>query len=228
MNKTNEIKKLSIPNDLEPKWTPLDKDLTYECQKCGYCCRNVGFISLSSDEIEKISTNIKKQPVQFLSVRMITSNKEMTPTVVFDQFQSVKDNNLYCMFLKNKRCSIYNLRPSTCQAYPFTIVPFSTHQNEFSQCKNPIIIKNGNIRFVVHYDKRCKGFGKGSLPEISKIEDILLDNFYKIQGCALNPEIEYGTLFSQLSNDFMEKACDIFRNQIQNINIYVRKRKIVQ
>ena len=66
---------------------------------------------LSQDDIEKISLFLKITPKEFLQkyARQIgdkISLKETTP--LFD-----------CIFLKDKKCLIYEVRPKQCKNYPF-------------------------------------------------------------------------------------------------------------
>jgi uncharacterized protein len=92
------------------KW--YEKGLYFGCKKCSNCCTgSPGYVWLDKDEIESISKYLKITKKEFL--------KKYTRS--FKNKISLLENNANydCIFLKDKKCSIYNSRPSQCRTYPF-------------------------------------------------------------------------------------------------------------
>lgn len=78
----------------------------FKCVKCGQCCRPI--VKISNEEIEKIESSGKSD--------------------FFEWDENIQSNALkrekgVCKFLKRDDdffvCSIYDVRPATCRAYPF-------------------------------------------------------------------------------------------------------------
>jgi len=92
------------------KW--YDKGLFFKCIQCGKCCTGFpGFIWILKDEIKTISSFLHiKESKFFKKYTKIICNKislkEILPS--YD-----------CIFLKNKKCSIYKVRPLQCKTSPF-------------------------------------------------------------------------------------------------------------
>lgn len=86
--------------------------LYFKCQKCSGCCTGFsGYVWIDDKEIENISKFLKISIQLFLNnyTRQIfhrISLKELLPT--YD-----------CIFLKDKKCTIYEVRPKQCISYPF-------------------------------------------------------------------------------------------------------------
>ncbi|KPK33027.1 MAG: hypothetical protein AMS24_02465 [Chlamydiae bacterium SM23_39] len=86
--------------------------LYFKCTSCGKCCTGApGFVWLSQKEILKISNFLKISKNSFLKkytikVKNLISLKEKKPS--YD-----------CIFLENKKCKIYKIRPLQCKTYPF-------------------------------------------------------------------------------------------------------------
>ena len=79
---------------------------TFNCVKCGECCRHV--VKVSEQDVERIKE---------LGISNFTEfDKEINSMVL-------KQKNNVCMFLKKENdkfiCSIYNHRPQVCRKYPF-------------------------------------------------------------------------------------------------------------
>lgn len=88
------------------------KGLYFHCTSCGKCCTGApGYVWLTQDDIEKISSYLAIPQEQFI--------KEYTRNVD-GKIALLEDSQSYdCVFLKNKLCMIYPARPSQCQSYPF-------------------------------------------------------------------------------------------------------------
>ncbi len=92
-----------------PVW--YEKGLSFKCTGCGKCCgKEPGFVWLTEEDIEKASTHLKLSKQDFL--------KKYT-RFVHGRYSLIELSNYDCVFLKEKRCSIYLARPKQCRQFPF-------------------------------------------------------------------------------------------------------------
>ena len=85
-------------------------DEIIECKQCGACCRDFSVIVIRKDEIQKLAKHFKISPSK------LKRKYKMTHKATYEwQFPGNP-----CPFLKGKNhCTIYDLRPLTCQVFPF-------------------------------------------------------------------------------------------------------------
>lgn len=85
-------------------------DKIIECRQCGSCCRDFPDIVIKKDEVKRLAKHFKISPSKIK--RKYGIMHRGTHTWQF------KGNP--CPFLKGKNhCTIYELRPRTCQSFPF-------------------------------------------------------------------------------------------------------------
>lgn len=115
------------------------ENVRFQCLKCALCCGDtktrVRHVLLLKMEAERISQATSK-PIEELAVKI-----EDCEPYVYEMRKTAKERK--CVFLKEKHCTIYALRPLICRFYPFEL-------------KNT---KNGKYEFL--YTKECLGIGKG-------------------------------------------------------------------
>ncbi len=92
-------------------------NLPFLCTKCGICCKLDDFLMAG-----KIKANPEEQP------RIHVELKELYDklAILLDKGEEEYDNyvmNTACPFLKDKLCSIYQIRPEGCRRFPDT--PFA-------------------------------------------------------------------------------------------------------
>lgn len=111
----------------------------FECSLCALCCgdteTNVRKILLLKKEAEEISKKTQRD---------IESFAEKTDDKAPYVYVMKKTKNSKCVFLKEKLCTIYDIRPLICKFYPFKIDNL------------------GNQHYRFSYTKECPGIGKGS------------------------------------------------------------------
>lgn len=95
-----------------PSPQPFLNPKTFQCTKCGQCCRPI--VKVSEEEIKRIElTGRKRQDFLAFDPKLEHPSKK-------DTLQQV---NGVCTFLYRKGeeyfCSIYKHRPNTCKRYPF-------------------------------------------------------------------------------------------------------------
>ena len=88
------------------------KGLCFECTGCGQCCTGApGFIWVSEEEIETIANFLK------LSINEFTGRylRRVKGRISLIELPKTFD----CIFLKNKKCEIYPVRPTQCRTFPW-------------------------------------------------------------------------------------------------------------
>jgi len=91
-----------------------EQGLKFECQGSGKCCTShgeFGFVFLTKEDQKRFAKHLSLSPRDFLKKYC-------------DQTQGIwhlKENKAKtdCMFLKEKRCSVYEARPNQCRTWPF-------------------------------------------------------------------------------------------------------------
>ena len=82
----------------------------FNCLQCGECCKGFGGTYISPEDIQAISDYIKIPPKKFLSQYCQSSGSK----IVIAQAE-----NGYCVFWKDKICSIHPVKPKMCKHWPF-------------------------------------------------------------------------------------------------------------
>ncbi len=109
------------------------REIYFECiEGCADCCRMY----------------LVPVPEKGLQERL----KDGLSTIAGGKKITKRGNDFYCTFLKNKRCSIHEYKPLTCQGYPFSIDPLTEE---------------------VYVDTRCRGIGKGRLLPKEEIDKMI-------------------------------------------------------
>ena len=92
---------------------PWYKDgLNFKCTGCGQCCTGApGYVWVTEEEIAAIAKSLNMSIPQF----------KKTHTHQIDGRTSLVEDpkNYDCVFLKERKCQIYNLRPKQCRTFPW-------------------------------------------------------------------------------------------------------------
>ena len=88
------------------------KGLKFKCTQCGACCTGEpGYVWLDEDDIDRLSKELKLERREFL---------EKYTRKAWGRISLIEDPNNYdCVFLKGKKCSVYNARPKQCSRFPW-------------------------------------------------------------------------------------------------------------
>lgn len=127
--------------------------LKFECQGSGNCCTShgeFGFVFLTLDDRRRFAKHLNISTAQF--TRQYCDMR--------DGVWHLKEDpkNPDCMFLKNKRCSVYEARPTQCRTWPF-----------WPEVMTPKAWKEEVASF-------CPGVGKGKLWSREEIERIATED----------------------------------------------------
>lgn len=135
------------------------KGVCFKCIKCAICCgdteNRVRHILLLKEETEQIAINTSMSVAEFA-----TEIVGLEP-YVYEMRKTPEDGQ--CMFLKDKVCAIYGLRPLICRFYPFKLEK----------------TKNGKHKFL--YTRECPGVGTGKLLGKEYFERLLQRAFSRIK-----------------------------------------------
>jgi uncharacterized protein len=86
--------------------------LRFKCTECGGCCTGApGYTWVNEEEIATIATHLRLSIEEF-GQRYLRK--------VDDRYALLEDPvNYDCVFLKDKKCSIYAARPTQCRTFPW-------------------------------------------------------------------------------------------------------------
>ena len=93
----------------EKRW--YKKGLRFGCTSCGKCCTgSPGYVWVTEVEIEAIACHLKMALEQFTAhfVKKVEGRLSLIEKANFD-----------CVFLKDKKCQIYEVRPQQCRTFPW-------------------------------------------------------------------------------------------------------------
>lgn len=124
--------------------------LKFECQGSGKCCTShgeFGFVYLTPLD--------RKRFAEFLGITTREFTKNYCEKTHGIWHLKEDSTNPDCLFLKNKRCSVYDARPTQCRTWPF----WPEVMNAKSWAKEVVAF--------------CPGAGKGRLWTESEINAVL-------------------------------------------------------
>ena len=124
----------------------LNNDIKFKCQNSSNCCisrGSYGYVYLSDKDLSKLSKLFKISKFLF-------KKKYCSYTNNFLHLKEINKNG-NCIFLKEKKCSVYSARPIQCRTWPF-----------WNENLNPKKWNNEIMKF-------CPGIGKGKKINIKRI-----------------------------------------------------------
>lgn len=126
--------------------------IRFECQGSGNCCVSrgeYGFVFLTLEDRKRFAKHFKISTASFTK-KYCTKLKGL-----FHLTEDPKDPN--CMFLQDKRCSVYKARPTQCRTWPF-----------WSEVMDAKVWKKEVAGF-------CPGVGKGPIVDVKKIKSSIAE-----------------------------------------------------
>src|SRR5262249_51455981 len=127
-------------------WMKHDFEMKFECVRCGKCCHQPsGHTILSPNDVRRLAVSlhvdVKKfigSYCYFLKTRVLKDSEE-----VFQTWElCLQKNEKGCLFLDDKLCSVQEVKPFACRAFPFI----------------------GNVEYIklcMEEQSYCEGFGQG-------------------------------------------------------------------
>jgi uncharacterized protein len=119
--------------------------LQFTCTECGDCCSGTpGYVWVNNEEIAALAAAVGLTPDAFedLYVRRVGVRKSLKEFPNGD-----------CVFLKSRRCTVYEARPRQCRTWPFWDSNLKTPDDWKQTCE------------------ACPGSGQGRLHTIEEIEE---------------------------------------------------------
>lgn len=102
-------------NVLPPDQPWYAEGLRFECTGCGQCCTGApGYIWVTDEEIAQIADQLQMNIDDFRRqyVRTVGNKQSLTE-------REASPGNYDCVFLKDKKCQIYSVRPKQCRTFPW-------------------------------------------------------------------------------------------------------------
>ncbi len=101
-------------NDNQHANLPWYKDgLRFKCTECGKCCTgSPGYVWVEENEMQEIADYLKISLSDFK--KKYTRQRDNRYALI-----ELRQQDYDCVFLENKRCSIYAVRPSQCRKFPW-------------------------------------------------------------------------------------------------------------
>lgn len=125
--------------------------IKFECQGSGKCCTSrgsYGFVYLTDDDQKRFSKYFKLTRAQFLKQYCGKKNGNVH---LIDPVEKNGD----CLFLEDKKCTVYQARPEHCRTWPF-----------WPENMNPRTWNREIASF-------CPGVGKGKTHTFEEIKEVL-------------------------------------------------------
>lgn len=86
--------------------------LNFECTGCGQCCTGFpGYVWVTDEEIEQIAAFLNLSIEEFVRCHLRLVNGRLSLIELPETYD--------CIFLKEKKCSIYQVRPMQCRTFPW-------------------------------------------------------------------------------------------------------------
>lgn len=108
----------------------------FKCTQCGDCCKWDGFVILTEEDIDRLRHREHLSLDQFKDD--FVKEKNLKGTIV--EILKSKKGTTECIYLKDNKCSVYEIKPKQCSEYP------------------------------KHFDEECEGFDTGEKVMNSKYE----------------------------------------------------------
>ena len=92
----------------------FNEGIRFECQGSGKCCvsrGSIGYVYLTNNDINRFAKYLKLNKKQFIKTYCKKDNE-------FIYLKEINRNG-DCIFLDNKRCTVYRARPNQCRSWPF-------------------------------------------------------------------------------------------------------------
>lgn len=128
-----------------------EKGLQFECTGCRYCCSTEpGYVFLSKSDALRLAEGTGLSLDEFIEVycRKIDMG-------AFKLVSLKEKENFDCIFLTEKGCSVYEVRPEQCRTYPFWATIMEDRESWNQEAKS------------------CPGIGKGAVHTREEIDGLL-------------------------------------------------------
>lgn len=112
--------KLKVIEDSSEKKPWYSQGLRFKCTGCGGCCTGApGVVWVSDDEIADMAQYLKMTVQEFTRryVRQMGERLSLKELANYD-----------CIFLKERKCTVYGVRPKQCRTFPWWAYNLSSQE----------------------------------------------------------------------------------------------------
>lgn len=118
--------------------------LRFQCTQCGDCCTGApGYVWVNKQEIAELAALVQ-MPIADFEAKYVRSVGVRKSLIEYD--------NGDCVFLKDRKCTVYNARPRQCRTWPFWDSNVRTPETWAQTCE------------------ACPGAGKGKIVPLEQIQ----------------------------------------------------------
>lgn len=82
----------------------------FQCQRCGACCKQPGFVYLKEGDVERLAARLEMDIYQFTEAHCLLMDRK--------HLALKKNPDETCLFLGIDGCSVYEARPAQCCDFP--------------------------------------------------------------------------------------------------------------
>ena len=100
---------------MEKTW--YAEGLRFKCTECGQCCTgSPGYAWVTEEEIEAIANYLSISKEKFCQkyIRIVDGRFSL-----IEQRSPTNPKDYDCVFLKDKKCQVYPVRPKQCRTFPW-------------------------------------------------------------------------------------------------------------
>lgn len=152
--------------------------LEYTCKMCGTCCHEipgdyVKRIPVYTDEVDILIEIAKKRGVDFKVVEDLVFPDVKNKKILILTYRIRLDNeNQACPFYnKENGCTVHELKPLACQAYPLALKRIDAFNFEISI--DPL------CNFVINNYRKLESLDSNQLKKVFKDEYLKAERFYR-------------------------------------------------
>ncbi len=88
-----------------------NKAKKFQCQRCGECCKQKGYVYLDGGEVDRTA--------DFLKMDIYDFTEQFCEVVDRRRLILKRNRNDACIFLKADECMINPIKPNQCSDFPF-------------------------------------------------------------------------------------------------------------
>ncbi|MEM2907171.1 MAG: YkgJ family cysteine cluster protein [Candidatus Odinarchaeota archaeon] len=150
----------------------MSEKIRFTCQKCGKCCGAEVIVSYADVyrlmEDEKIrETMLKEHQPRHAKGNIVYSTNSL---------MGLKEK-YPCCFLKDSKCSIYELRPQICRIFPFIILPEAVKPTRPYKIIATRKTPEGTVLNLAIIGLNCPGVGVGEEIDLDKLFEIGVEEY---------------------------------------------------